>query len=232
MRNKLIYDLPTRFFHWIFASLFILAFIIAKTVDDEDLVFTYHMFAGLTLCYLVLLRFFWGFLGSRYAKFSSFSLHPSGLVSYFKAILTGDKKTKWLGHNPASSWAALMMFILATGLCVTGILITSGNKEAFEDAHELLANAFLVIAILHVSGVVLHTFRHKDGIVFWMIDGRKHSEVDQASLKSSHPLIALFFIFLVLIFNIYLFKNHNTQNGKLDFFGLQLTVGEKQTSDD
>lgn len=227
MRNKLIYDLPTRFFHWIFASLFVLAFVIAKTVDDENLIFTYHMFAGLTLGYLVLLRLFWGFFGSRYAKFSSFLFHPPELVGYFKVIFTGDRETKWPSHNPASSWAAAAMYVLAAGLCATGILMTSGDKETFEDVHELLANAFVVVAILHLAGVLLHYLRHKDGIIFWMIDGKKQLQEDQEVLQTSHPLIALFFIFLVLIFSLYLFKNHEIENGKLDFFGLKLTVGEK-----
>jgi hypothetical protein len=34
MRNQLIYDLPMRLFHWLFAGLFTLAFLIANIVDD------------------------------------------------------------------------------------------------------------------------------------------------------------------------------------------------------
>ena len=47
MKKISVYDLPTRFFHWLFASLFIAAFAIAKTVDDESPLFSYHMLAGL-----------------------------------------------------------------------------------------------------------------------------------------------------------------------------------------
>lgn len=47
MKAKRVYDLPTRVFHWLFATLFVVAFTIGNTVDDESLVFSYHMIAGL-----------------------------------------------------------------------------------------------------------------------------------------------------------------------------------------
>lgn len=49
MKRELVYDLPTRIFHWMFAVLFLTAFVITKTVDDESAVFSYHMLAGLVL---------------------------------------------------------------------------------------------------------------------------------------------------------------------------------------
>ena len=36
MNKRLVYDLPMRVFHGIFAVLFIVAFLIAKAVDDES----------------------------------------------------------------------------------------------------------------------------------------------------------------------------------------------------
>ena len=56
MPKKLIYDLPTRLFHWVFAILFVGAFLIAKNADDENSLFFYHMLAGIMLGGLVVLR--------------------------------------------------------------------------------------------------------------------------------------------------------------------------------
>ena len=81
MRKQLIYDLPTRIFHWGFAGLFVFVIFIAKTVDDENPVFSYHMLAGLMLGGLVTLRIIWGFFGTKYARFSSFALHPAYSVT-------------------------------------------------------------------------------------------------------------------------------------------------------
>ena len=105
MRQHLVYDLPTRIFHWLFAGLFLTAFVIAKTIDDESAIYSWHMLAGLTLSFVVVLRILWGFFGTQHARFSGFALNPMDLLSYFKGILTGEKR-RWAGHNPASSWAA------------------------------------------------------------------------------------------------------------------------------
>ena len=112
MKKISVYDLPTRFFHWFFAFLFITAFAIAKTVDDESPLFSYHMLAGLTIAFLLVLRFIWGFIGTTYARFSSFKLNPTELIRYFKdAVVTKTKA--YLGHNPASSYSKVI--IIYTG---------------------------------------------------------------------------------------------------------------------
>lgn len=227
MRNRLIYDIPTRLFHWLFAALFIAAFLIAKTVDDESPVFSYHMLAGLLLAFTVLLRIIWGFVGSKYSKFKSFALHPKDLLSYFGGILSGDKR-RWAGHNPASSWATLAMLLLALGLGATGYLMASGQKKAFEDIHELLANGFLVVVLMHVAGVILHALRHSDGIAMTMIDGAKSDIPKTETISNSRPVIALLFVGLVGTFIVHLGRNFNSQKQTLNFFGTTLQLGESE----
>lgn len=227
MRNQLIYDLPMRLFHWLFAGLFILAFLIANIVDDESPAFSYHMFAGLLLGFIVLLRIIWGIVGAKHSRFSSFALHPKDLKSYVSGILSGDKR-KWAGHNPASSWAALVMLGLTLGLSITGYLMASGGKETFEDIHELLANGFLVVVLMHIAGVLLHAFRHQDGIAMTMIDGVKSGLSSSEIIPSSRPLIGLLFLGLVVAFAIHLSRNLNSQNRTLNFFGTTLQLGENE----
>lgn len=227
MKKQLIYDLPTRIFHWTFAGLFIFAFFIAKTIDDENPVFSYHMLAGLMLGGLVALRLIWGVVGTRYARFSSFALRPTDLIEYTKGILTGDKK-RWIGHNPASSWAALIMFGSAAMLAVTGVLMSSGAKETYEDAHELFANAFLITVLLHIAGVLLHSFRHQDGIFLTMLHGKKEQTKEGAEITGHRPVAALLLLVLMGTFASYLAKNYNTKTQELNFFGKTLTLGESK----
>lgn len=227
MRTQLVYDLPLRFFHWIFAVLFVTAFLIAKTVDDESTVFSYHMLAGFLLVFIVSLRILWGFIGTKYSRFSNFALSPRDFVSYFTGILSGDKR-KWAGHNPASSWAAILMFIFAIGLGMTGYLMANGQKETYEDIHELLANAFLVTVLLHIAGVLLHAIRHNDGIGLSMVDGAKENTSTEDAISNSRPVIAILFIILVSTCALYLINNFNNQNQTLNFFGTQLLLGENE----
>lgn len=227
MRIQLIYDLPTRVFHWLFAGLFITAFLIAKTVDDDSPVFSYHMLAGLLLSFTVLLRIVWGFVGTKHARFASFALHPRDLFAYFTGILSGDKR-KWAGHNPASSWAALIMLALALGLGTTGYLMANGEKETFEDVHELLANGFLVVVLMHVAGVALHALRHRDAIPLAMIDGAKSGVAPAETISNTRPAIALLFLGLVATLAFHLAGNFDSGTRTLNLFGTTLQLGEAE----
>lgn len=226
MRQHLVYDLPTRLFHWLFTGLFLTAFIIAKTIDDESVWFDYHSLAGLTLGFLVILRILWGLFGTKHARFSGFALKPIDLIKYFKGILAGEKR-RWAGHNPASSWAGIVMMVMALGLATTGYLMTSGpNKETFEDVHELLANGFIIVVVLHVAGIILHTIRYQEMIALSMIDGRKADVAIDQTIPSSKSTFGILLFGLVVAFGLHLFKNYDSQTQALQFFGTTLQLGE------
>jgi cytochrome b len=228
-----IYDLPTRIFHWLFAGSFLTAFTIANTVDDESKIFAYHMLAGLVMGFIVLWRIVWGLIGSTHARFSDFSLNPKSLLQYGKGVLSG-KGRLWVGHNPASSWAAITMLSLALGLGVTGYLMANGSAgESLEDIHELLANAFIVVVILHVAGVILHTLQHKDALGKSMVSGHKSGLQASTPSVSSHPIVAMIALLLTLSFAGYLLQNFDATTGSVKLFGttLQLTDNEAQNGE-
>jgi len=231
MREYLVYDLPTRLFHWFFAGLFVTAFFIAKTIDDDSPIYVYHMLAGFMLCFLVILRLLWGFIGTKHARLFEFALHPKDLFSYFKGLVTGDKKL-WAGHNPASSWSSIIMIFFAIGLGLTGYFMTSGtNKEDFEDIHELFANGFIIVVILHIAGLIFHTFQHREMIALSMIDGKKSKVINADVIPSAKSNVAVIMILLVVGFGYYLLKNFSTQSKTLQFFGTSLQLGENEESE-
>jgi cytochrome b len=227
-----IYDLPTRLFHWLFAGSFLTAFIIANTVDDESTMFAYHMLAGLVMAFIVLWRIVWGFIGSTYARFSDFSLNPQALLHYGKCVLFG-KGRLWAGHNPASSWAAITLLGLALGLGVTGYLMANGaTGESLEDVHELLANTFIAMVILHVAGVILHTLQHKDALGQSMVTGHKVGLPATTPSVSSHPIVAIIAVLLTLTFAGYVLQNYDATHGDLQLFGTTLQLTEHKGSDE
>jgi cytochrome b len=230
MRSTLVYDLPIRLFHWLFSGLFLLSFVIAKAVDDESMIFSYHMLSGLLLGGLVIWRIVWGIIGSEHARFSGFNLNPLHLKDYFWGILGGSKQ-RWPGHNPASSWAAVSMFSLSLGLAITGYLMSTGRKESFEDIHEFMANTFIVVVVLHVAGVILHSIRHQDAISLSMIDGKKEIPDAAAGIQSSRRVAAILLLALVISTGLYLFKNFDSQNRTLNAFGQTLQLGENENDE-
>ncbi|MCB0351639.1 MAG: cytochrome b/b6 domain-containing protein, partial [Bdellovibrionales bacterium] len=131
-------------------------------------------------------------------------------------------------HNPASSWAALLMLTLALGLGLTGYLMASGYKETFEDIHEIFANGLLVVALLHIAGVLLHSLRHRDGIIMTMYHGAKSDISTAESISKTRPAVALLFIVLVAAFATQLARNFDTQKQTLSFFGDSLHLGENE----
>lgn len=232
MKNSKAYDFPIRVFHWLFALLFVLSFTIGNFIDDDSMLFAYHMLSGILMVFLVLLRVFWGFVGSTTARFRSFLLRPSDLVDYFISLLTNTNK-RHLGHNPASSYAAILMMFFTIGLGSTGLLMSLRiYKHFFEELHELLAHGFLIVVILHIVGVLLHQIRHSDGMAFSMINGRKACVDDEHELKSNHPIIATLLIIVTFSMGSYLLKNYNYSTGTLSVFSKQLKLGESDYKED
>ncbi len=226
MKNIRVYDFPTRIFHWLFAAYFIGAFFIAKTYDDDSIQYPYHMLMGLTLAYMVVLRILWGFVGGKYSKFNSFQLQPKMLVQYFKDLMT-SKTQKTLGHNPASSWAAVTMMLLALGMATTGILMAKDmNKEFVEEIHEIFAYAFVVVVVGHVVGVIIHTIRHKEMIGLSMVTGNKKTEDVKAISQPANWMAGIVFLVMIFIFLGYVSKNFDNKAGTLKIFGTTLQLGE------
>ncbi len=226
MQKTRVYDYPTRFFHWLFAGLFVFAFTIAKWIDDDSPFFSFHMLAGLSLSFLVFLRILWGLFGSRYAKFRSFPLSPTKLVQYFLTLFRVDAK-HYFGHNPASAWAAILLMAIALALGTTGVLMAGGQKEEFEDLHELLADGFLVVAGAHVAGVLFHQVRRRDGIIFAMLHGMKESPQSNHEPVPTHPIAAMVLGAIFTLFVGHVLINFDSAKGTTQVFGVTLQLGEE-----
>ena len=226
MKQSLAYDLPVRIFHWFFALLFLASFSIANFIDDDSSLYSYHMLSGILMVFLVVLRVLWGVFGSKTSRFSSFKLNPSELFSYFSSI-NSSKAKKYLGHNPASSYAMIFMMLLAIGLASSGFAMCLGiRKHFFEEIHEVLAYGFLAIVLSHVLGVLFHQLKHHDGMVVTMISGKKDKVEGTTEIESGHPLVAIIFLILVIGMGSYLLRNFNQNKRELSILGNQIQLGE------
>jgi cytochrome b len=244
MKTHLVYDVPTRVFHALFGILFLTAFLIANLADDDAPIFSYHMLAGLTLLFILGLRIVWGMAGSTYARFSAFMLHPRDVVQYFRDIL-GSGSRRYTGHNPASSWAAIVMFAAALILGVTGIMMARGGEsDIAEELHEIAALVFLLTTVGHIAGLILHHVRHRDGLWRSMVTGFKHVESAEApsagsaiatqadtsastgGIRKHHYLAGTIFVVLTAGWMLYLGGNYNAATGSLQIFWYELQLGE------
>lgn len=175
-RRILVWDLPTRVFHWLLAVSFAGAWITAESERWRDV----HLTLGYTVGVLVLLRLVWGFAGSRYARFSSFVAGPRRVAAYLRSLVAGAPHRS-AGHNPAGGWAILALIGLAVGVVATGLAVNADvAPRVLDDVHEALATAMLVVVGLHVAGVVVSSLAHRENLVASMVTGNKNGPPAEA----------------------------------------------------
>lgn len=111
-----VWDILVRIFHW---SLVLAFFIAYLTEDDlEDL----HIISGYTVLGLITFRVIWGFIGSRYARFSNFIYSPKEIMAYLSSLMT-DKPKHYLGHNPAGGAMILALLFSLFATTITGLKV-------------------------------------------------------------------------------------------------------------
>jgi cytochrome b len=108
-----VWDLFVRVFHWSLVLFFIVAY---ATGDEKHLL---HRYVGYGVLGLVVARIFWGFVGTKHARFSDFICSPVKGLNYLKG-LAARKPTYHTGHNPAAAWMILFLLIGSLFVCLSG----------------------------------------------------------------------------------------------------------------
>jgi cytochrome b len=191
-----VWDALLRVFHWSLAGAFAIAWLTADEMQPA------HEIAGYAVAGLVAFRLVWGLAGPRYARFAQFLQGPGETLAYLGAMSRGQER-RYLGHNPAGAAMIVALLLALSGTAFTGWLMAEpgrvavlpdlpqvispawadedgdeygdrGEAEgAVKEVHEALATLLLLLAALHVGGVVLASFRHHENLARSMITGEK-----------------------------------------------------------
>lgn len=176
----LVWDVPTRVFHWLLVLSFTGAFLTAESERTRDI----HVVLGYTLLGLIAFRLLWGFFGTRYAQFRSFLFRPGEIVAYVRSLFKG-KSMHFVGHNPAGSVAIWLLLGLGISTGVTGVMLFQDiGGDVVEELHELVSNAMLAVVLIHIAGVVVNSLMHRENLVRSMVTGFKSAEPDQGIRRS------------------------------------------------
>jgi cytochrome b len=195
MNRILVWDLPTRAFHWLLALSFAGAFLTAESEKFRDI----HVMLGYTLLGLIAFRLVWGVVGTRYARFTSFAFGPGAVFEYLKSLLS-LRPQHFLGHNPAGSWAIWLILSLGVLSGASGYAVYSDvGGELFEELHEGASNLMLAVIAVHVMGVIASSILHGENLVKSMITGYKHGEAVMG-IRRVHLLLGLGVVGAVLAF--------------------------------
>ena len=177
-----VWDLPTRLFHWLLAGMFAVAWF----THEDDRYLDVHVFAGYVFFGLLLFRMLWGFVGGYYARFREFGYRWTNARDYLRATLRGPSR-RYLGHNPAGSWVVFLMLGLGLAISFTGMFVLGAEERhgpfagAFSFAHATLfhllheasAVGLLVVVAFHLTGVAYESWRHRENLAGAMVTGRK-----------------------------------------------------------
>jgi cytochrome b len=75
----------------------------------------------------------------------------------------------------------MALIVMLIGTCITGYMMTTEaywGSEALEEVHETLANLTVGLVVVHVLGVLVASFEHRENLVKAMITGRKRREAE------------------------------------------------------
>jgi len=181
--KRLIWDLPTRVFHWALAGSFVGAYLLA----EQDGLRSLHVMFGYTVAGLIAFRLLWGFIGSTHSRFRDFVYSPMEAIRYLRDLATGRARD-FDGHNPAGSWAIYGLLSLAAATATSGWLhYNEIGGEALEELHEVLANAWLVLVAVHVAGVIVGSLAHRRNLVTKIITGQRDDQDGSTDGETSGP---------------------------------------------
>ncbi len=165
----LVWDAPVRVFHW----LMVLSFFGAYLTAESERWRLAHVTLGYTMGGLVAFRIIWGMIGTRYARFSNFIRGPAAVVRYVKSLLKGQPEHT-IGHNPAGAVAIVLLMVLSVLIVASGWAIFNEiGGNLLSELHEVTGNLMLLVVGVHVAGVAVSSWLHRENLVRAMVTGEK-----------------------------------------------------------
>ena len=199
LRNILIWDAPTRLFHWLAAVLVAAAYATWR-LDLMD----WHARVGYVLLALVFFRLLWGLVGSETARFVRFVASPGAAIAHLRHVFRREPDRQ-VGHNPAGSWMVILLLALLLGETLTGVyvnndvadhgpltdLVPAPVANLVDALHSVFWNVLLAAVALHVLAVAVYWTAKRQNLVLPMITGRKMLPTDARAPALAGPLRAL-----------------------------------------
>ncbi len=178
-----IWDLPTRFFHWLLAALVIFSFTTGKLGGDW---LTWHFRSGYAIASLLLFRLLWGFAGSRYARFASFMPSPSQIWRTVRSTKARAVPVS-AGHSEIGTLSVYALLIVLAVQVSTGVFTNDGSftegpwvkfvSEALSNRLSSIHyyNHWLIVGLtaLHVAAIAYYLLARKEDLLTPMLTGDK-----------------------------------------------------------
>ncbi|MEM9011990.1 MAG: cytochrome b/b6 domain-containing protein [Pseudomonadota bacterium] len=215
-RVALVWDLPSRLFHWALAGCLIGSY--ASLSAGHPIA---HQAMGFMLCALLLFRLLWGVVGSETARFAAFLAGPRRTFYYLRSLGSPRHQARW-GHGPVGGLLVLVRLLLLAALVVTGVLAQGGGltgpwsgsvdgsaAAALLDWHRVAHYGLGLLLVLHLAGVGYYLIRHRTNLLRPIVTGRRSNldglapplrfaSLERAAMCWLAALLATLFVFRLL----------------------------------
>jgi cytochrome b len=164
-----VWDLLVRCLHWLLVASVAATWITSSQTGPA------HEVLGYAVAAIVALRLAWGCWGSRYARFAQFVRPPGQALRYLRAV-TGARAPRYLGHNPLGGWMVVALLLSLAFVTATGWIATTDAFWGYAWPvliHVALAWLLVLLIGLHVAGVALTSWQHRENLVAAMFTGEK-----------------------------------------------------------
>jgi cytochrome b len=209
--SVIVWDLPTRLFHWTLVVLILLQFL----SGEFGLVpMSWHYWLGYATLALVVFRVLWGLIGSHTSRFASFVRGPGAVLHYARETAAG-RHVHVVGHNPVGGWSVLLMLLSILVQSISGLFSSDDLTEAgplvdrvseatvawMTRVHHLNRWLLVLLIVLHVGAVLLHWMIRRDNLVAAMIHGRGRapSAEDAPHIAPLHRALLLLVISAIAV---------------------------------
>lgn len=196
LRRILVWDLPTRLFHWSLVAAVAVAVVSGEIGGD---LMELHGKAGLAILGLVAFRLTWGFVGATHARFLNFAPTAGKLRDYLRG------KWKGHGHNPLGALSVFALLGLLAAQAGTGLfgtdeitftgplfsLVEETLANRLTGLHKQLAYVLLAVLALHIIAILVYLKVKKDNLVKPMVTGWKEVRHGTSAGKGSWWGLAL-----------------------------------------
>ena len=192
-----VWDLPTRLMHWVLVASIAICWWTGLHNQLE-----YHLYSGYVALWIVLMRLYWGVVGSSTARFVNFVRGPKAMLDYARTLHRRDTPHVH-GHNALGAISVLLMLGMVLAVVVLGLFavdvdgLYSGPLSTYVSFHDgrhlahlhyRVFNYLLVVIALHLLAVVFYYVHKRHNLVFPMISGHRKAVVDIQDEMQVAPL--------------------------------------------
>lgn len=175
----LVWDIPTRVFHWLLVCLVVTSWLSARASYMR-----LHLLSGTTLMALLIFRLAWGIFGSTTARFRDFVTSPVNALRYLRNL--SDSRSS-AGHNPAGGLMVVTMLATLSIQVITGLLsndeiefhgplalrVSKDVSDRITELHGITFNILMLLIWAHLVAVFFHLLVKRENLIAPMVTGKK-----------------------------------------------------------